>query len=82
MDYNYRMTANKIGFKIDKVVGDDLTHYPIERARSRFAVVQVILHSACILGYGWALDRRVVSLTPSTHYISAFVSTLMVGSSI
>jgi hypothetical protein len=67
MDFNYRATAKKIGFKIDKVAGDDLRQFPIERARSRFAIVYVLLHTACVVGYGWALHQRTVRL-PYQHH--------------
>jgi len=60
MDFNYRATAKIIGFKIDKAAGDDLRKFPIERARSRFVVVYVLLHTACLAGYGWSLPEKIV----------------------
>ncbi|KAE9364784.1 putative major facilitator superfamily transporter [Stipitochalara longipes BDJ] len=59
MDFNYRFMAKTIGFKIDKVAGDDLRKFPIERARSRFVVVYVLLHTACLVGYGWSLHQKI-----------------------
>jgi hypothetical protein len=64
MDFNYRATAKQVGFTIDKIAGDDLRSFPIERARSRFAVVYVFLHTVFLLGYGWALHQRTVMLFP------------------
>jgi hypothetical protein len=60
MDFNYRVTAKTIGFKIDKVAGDDLRKFPIERARSRFIVAYMLLHTACLVGYGWSLHQKIV----------------------
>jgi hypothetical protein len=62
MDFNYTATGKAIGFKIDEFAGDDLLQFPIERARSRFAAFSVLLHTACIAGYGWVLYQRTVTL--------------------
>lgn len=35
MDWNYRATTKEAGLSIDRISGNDLTHFPIERARSR-----------------------------------------------
>ncbi|KAI4132475.1 MAG: hypothetical protein LQ338_000695 [Usnochroma carphineum] len=35
MDWNYRVTARHSGHTVDRVSGDDLNHFPIERARAR-----------------------------------------------
>ena len=35
MDWNYKTTAKQIGHTIDKVSGDDLDHFPIEKARAQ-----------------------------------------------
>lgn len=63
MDYNYRTTAKSINFKIDKVVGDDLSSFPIERARSRVAYYLIGMCTGLLLGYGWMLDASTVSGT-------------------
>jgi hypothetical protein len=60
MDFNYRATTKITGFEIDKVAGDDLRKLSIERARSRFVVVYVLLHTACLAGYGWSLHQEIV----------------------
>jgi hypothetical protein len=54
MDYNYKATARKIGWVIDSVAGDDLTHFPIERARSRGSYWLLVISTATLVGYGWA----------------------------
>ena len=61
MNWDYRRTARDYDFVIDKVAGDDITRFPIERARYRSIWYPVIISSACIVGYGWALHTRTVS---------------------
>jgi hypothetical protein len=60
MDFNYRVTAKHIRLKINRVAGDGLKTFPIERARSRFATIYVVLHTACLVAYGWALNQKIV----------------------
>lgn len=61
MNWDYRRTARDYDFVIDKVAGDDMTRFPIERARYRSIWYPVIISSACVVGYGWALHARTVS---------------------
>lgn len=58
MDYNYKAIARKIGWKIDKVAGDDLLHFPIERQRARGSYFLLILSTAILLGYGWSVIKH------------------------
>ncbi|KAA6414326.1 MAG: major facilitator superfamily [Lasallia pustulata] len=58
MDHNYRVTARKLGHLVDKVSGDDLTHFPIERARARGTPILLVISTATIVGYGWAVSRH------------------------
>lgn len=37
MDWNYRVTAKANHITIDKVIGDDLAKFPIEKARPRMS---------------------------------------------
>lgn len=57
MDYNYRLTARKAGWKVDKVAGDDLLQFPIEMARSRSSYWLLCISTATMVGYGWAVHR-------------------------
>lgn len=59
MDYNYKFTANKIGWTIDKVSGDSLINFPIEQARSRGSLWLLIISTATLVGYGWAVSKHV-----------------------
>jgi hypothetical protein len=61
MNWDYRRTARDYDFVIDRVAGDDMTRFPIERARYRNIWYPVIISSVCIVGYGWALHTRTVS---------------------
>ena len=58
LDRNYRRVARKIGFTIDRKHGDDLRHFPIERARIEIIWPMLFLGLACVLGYGWVLEKN------------------------
>ena len=60
MDRDYRVTAKAYGITIEKVKGDDLAEFQIERARFRSSGYLITLAIATIIGYGWALDTKVV----------------------
>jgi len=64
MDWNYRMTAKAINFEIDRVQGDNMNHFPIERARLRLSEIIVLLRAASVIGYGWSLQLRTVGFKP------------------
>lgn len=55
MDWNYKTTAKKIGHTIDKVSGDDLNQFPIERARARGSWWLLVLYMLALAGYGWSV---------------------------
>jgi MFS family permease len=56
LDRNYRRVARQIGFRIDKKRGDDLRHFPIERARVEIIWPMLVVGLLCVIGYGWALE--------------------------
>ena len=64
MDWNYRMTAKSIGHTIDKVSGDNLDHFPIEKARARGAVYLLAVYIGALVGYGWSVQRVVHASVP------------------
>ena len=76
MDRKYRITAKEIGHTVDRVAGDDLDHFPIEKARSRdswhlFGTLSVVL-----VGYGWAIDKHAhVSIPLILQYVQGFLTT-------
>lgn len=60
MDWNYKVTAKKIGWEVDNVRGDNLSQFPIEQARARLSWVFHILQCSFALAYGWAIHFRLV----------------------
>jgi multidrug resistance protein len=58
LDYNYKKIARQIGFAIDRKRGDDLRHFPIERARLELIWPLLVSGLASYVSYGWALDRN------------------------
>ena len=77
MDHNYKVIARKIGWTIDKVSGDDLRDFPIERARSRGSYLILLWSSATLVGFGWAVDRHAhVSIPLIMSFMQACWQTL------
>ena len=64
MDWNYRTTARSINHTIDKVSGDDLHHFPIERARARGSYYLLAIYTASLAGYGWSVQARTHEAVP------------------
>lgn len=64
MDRNYRVTAREIDYTINKVSGDDLDHFPIERARARGSYYLLAVYICVLAGYGWAVESRVHESVP------------------
>jgi len=58
LDRNYKRVAKQIGFSIDRKRGDDLRHFPIERARLELIWPMISLGLACYLCYGWVLEKN------------------------
>lgn len=64
MDWNYRVVARKIGHTIDKVSGDDLKHFPIERARARGGRYLLATYTCALAGYGWSVMAQTSAAVP------------------
>jgi multidrug resistance protein len=76
MDYNYNVTARRIGLVVDKVAGDDLQHFPIERARSRGSYWLLLISTATLIGYGWAVENNShVSILLVLQFVQGFWGT-------
>lgn len=76
MDWNYRRTARDIGHKINKVGGDDMLVFPIERARSRSSLHLLVVYIACLTGYGWAVQVHAHPAVPLViQFLIGFVFT-------
>lgn len=64
MDWNYKATARSVGHTIDKVSGDDLNNFPIERARARGSYYLLAVYIAALAGYGWSVEARAHEAVP------------------
>ena len=64
MDWKYRKTAEDIGYTIDRVSGDDLSNFPIERARGRGSWYLLAVYIVALAGYGWSVVARVQMSVP------------------
>lgn len=58
LDWNYKRVAGKIGFSIDRKHGDDLRHFPIERARLEIIGPILTVGLISVLCYGWVFHQR------------------------
>ncbi len=58
LDRNYKKVARQIGFTIDRKRGDDMRHFPIERARLEIMGPFLCIGLACVLCYGWVLEKN------------------------
>ncbi|KAJ0114644.1 chloramphenicol resistance protein [Diaporthe amygdali] len=58
LDWYYRRTAKSIGFSIDKKRGDDLSNFPIEKARIVPLYFFVAVGIVAVIVYGWVLELR------------------------
>ncbi|KAJ5088359.1 hypothetical protein N7456_011975 [Penicillium angulare] len=57
MDASYQAVASAAGLSTDRVRGNDLLKFPIERARSRGSFIVLCVSTATMIGYGWAVQR-------------------------
>ena len=64
MDYNYRLVAKRMGLTVDTVKGDDITNFPIERARTRGCLWLLLVSLAMTVSYGWAIQETVPVAVP------------------
>lgn len=76
MDDNYKMTAKKIGWTVNSVSGDDIDKFPLEQARSRGSLPLLMISTATLLGYGWAVSKDAhVSVPLVLQFIQGFWGT-------
>lgn len=81
MDRNYKHTASKIGFKVDKVAGDDLTTFPIEQARSHGCGYLLVLSIVIMVGYGWSIACHAPVVVPLIlQFFQGFLATWFIQS--
>lgn len=59
VDWNYQRHARRLGVPVDKSRQQDLTGFPIEKARLEVALPLFYLGAVAVLGYGWTMDHKV-----------------------
>ena len=76
MDFNYKTTAKKIGWTVNKLSGDNLNDFPIEHARSRGSFWLLAISTATLIGYGWAVSAHAhVSVPLILQFVQGFWGT-------
>jgi MFS family permease len=63
-DWNYRRWAKKLGIKVVKNRRQDLTNFPIERARLEVVFPLFFVAVAVIIAYGWILTKKISVAVP------------------
>lgn len=58
LDWYYRKTAKSIGFTVDRKRGDDLSNFPIEKARITPVYYFITVGLIATVLYGWVLEMR------------------------
>ncbi|KAJ6189286.1 hypothetical protein N7519_004194 [Penicillium mononematosum] len=64
IDYNYKRTAQRLGFPVDRKKGDDLRSFPIERTRLQTVFPTMAVGVAAFIPYGWVLQQKVHLAAP------------------
>jgi hypothetical protein len=58
LDYDYRATARKESIAVNNVAGDDIRHFPIERARTRSLWYFIFIGMFSTISFGWTIQAR------------------------
>ncbi|KAJ0104407.1 hypothetical protein J7T55_010871 [Diaporthe amygdali] len=64
LDRNFRKTAAEIGLPITRNKADNLSMFPIEKARLRTVIPLVSMSACLIIAYGWQLQAQVSMVGP------------------
>jgi hypothetical protein len=64
MDHNYKITAAQVGHEIDKIKGDNIDEFPIEKARTRLSLPFLAIFTATFIGYGLAIEAHTHCAVP------------------
>ncbi|KAK3936232.1 major facilitator superfamily domain-containing protein [Diplogelasinospora grovesii] len=76
MDANYRAVARAAGWTVDRVAGDDLLRFPVERARTRGSLTLLAISTVTMVGYGWAVQRGAPAAVPlALQFVQGFWGT-------
>ncbi|KAI1272950.1 chloramphenicol resistance protein [Xylaria sp. FL0933] len=63
-DWNFRRIARKMGVKVDRKRGMDMTDFPLEKARIQLILPLIFIGAGACTGYGWALERQTSVAVP------------------
>lgn len=65
INWNYRRHARRLGMALTKGRQDDLTNFPIERARLEVGLPLLALATCIIFAWGWAIQYRASLAVPA-----------------
>jgi hypothetical protein len=71
MNYDYRLTARDHNIVINAISDNDISNFPIEKARFRSIWYSIGISGGSTIGYGWALHFRTVRIRPCEWLLSA-----------
>ncbi|KAF7558354.1 hypothetical protein G7046_g5792 [Stylonectria norvegica] len=77
MNWNYKRYCDKLGVDGDRSRQQDLSEFPIERARLEFGFPLVALAAISLIGWGWAMQAQTHVAVPCI--LSAFLGVGMIG---
>lgn len=60
LDRAYRQARKRRGLSTDRIKGDDLDDFPIEKARLNVMWVPMLVIALCTVAYGWVLQYEQV----------------------
>ncbi|KAK4978081.1 hypothetical protein LTR42_002458 [Elasticomyces elasticus] len=76
MDYNFRLTANRFGLAVDRVLGHESSKFSLEHARSRGSFWLLGVSTITLVAYGWTVTRHVHIAVPIfLQFVLGFVQT-------
>ncbi|KAI0156466.1 putative major facilitator superfamily transporter [Xylariaceae sp. FL1272] len=76
IDYDYRSTAKALGLTINKEAGDNLSTFPLEKARIRSLWYFIIISIASTIAYGWVVAMRVhLSVALTLQFLCGLATT-------
>ena len=73
LDNAYRRARTKRGLSADRVKGDDLDNFPVEKARLNVMWVPLLVIALSVIAYGWVLDYKQVCHAIPFKIFSSYV---------
>lgn len=64
LDWNYRRTATRLGFPVDRKKGDDIRTFPIEKTRLQTFFPLMSIGVLTFIPYGWVLQQHAPLVAP------------------